>query len=255
MKRCFLMAAVIISMTNVNAQQKEYPKQEPMKPGMSEYWTPQPKVVTPGDINTNTAPSDAIVLFDGKDLSAWTNGQGGPAEWIVKNGIVTVDKTKGDIVTKQEFGSFQLHLEWCVPEDIEGESQARGNSGIFLQDKYEVQILDCYNNETYVNGMTGSIYKQTPPLVNVMRKPGEWNVYDIIYTAPIFKEDGTDLYHPSVTVIQHGVVLQNHTEIWGTTEYIGWPRVAPHGNGPIRLQMHGDPSKGISFRNMWIRPM
>ena len=146
MKRCFLMAAVIISMTNVNAQQKEYPKQEPMKPGMSEYWTPQPKVVTPGDIKTNTAPSDAIVLFDGKDLSAWTNGQGGPAEWIVKNGIVTVDKTKGDIVTKQEFGSFQLHLEWCVPEDIEGESQARGNSGVFLQDKYEVQILDCYNN-------------------------------------------------------------------------------------------------------------
>ena len=221
MKRCFLMAAVIISMTNVNAQQKEYPKQEPMKPGMSEYWTPQPKVVTPGDINTNTAPSDAIVLFDGKDLSAWTNGQGGPAEWIVKNGIVTVDKTKG----------------------------------VFLQDKYEVQILDCYNNETYVNGMTGSIYKQTPPLVNVMRKPGEWNVYDIIYTAPIFKEDGTYLYHPYVTVIQNGVVLQNHTEIWGTTEYIGWPRVAPHGNGPIRLQMHGDPSKGISFRNMWIRPM
>ena len=103
--------------------------------------------------------------------------------------------------------------------------------------------------------MTGSIYKQTPPLVNVMRKPGEWNVYDIIYTAPIFKEDGTYLYHPYVTVIQNGVVLQNHTEIWGTTEYIGWPRVAPHGNGPIRLQMHGDPSKGISFRNMWIRPM
>ena len=195
------------------------------------------------------------MFFNGCCNKAWTNGQGGPAEWIVKNGIVTVDKTKGDIVTKQEFGSFQLHLEWCVPEDIEGESQARGNSGVFLQDKYEVQILDCYNNETYVNGMTGSIYKQTPPLVNVMRKPGEWNVYDIIYTAPIFKEDGTYLYHPYVTVIQNGVVLQNHTEIWGTTEYIGWPRVAPHGNGPIRLQMHGDPSKGISFRNMWIRPM
>lgn len=251
-----MTAAVLLMAAAASAQQKEYPKQEKMKPGMSEYWTPQPRVVTPGDEKTSSAPNDAIVLFDGKDLSAWTNGDGtAEAGWTVKKGIMTVDKSKGDIVTKQKFGSFQLHLEWRVPEGITGESQARGNSGVFLQDKYEIQILDCYQNETYVNGMTGSIYKQTPPLANAMRKPGEWNVYDIIYTAPVFKEDGTYLYHPYVTVIQNGVVLQNHTEIWGTTEYIGWPRTVKHAEGPIRLQSHGDPSAPISFRNIWIREM
>ncbi|MGN1256355.1 MAG: DUF1080 domain-containing protein [Bacteroidaceae bacterium] len=256
MKRLLLMATVLMVSAGANAQKKEYPKQEPMKPGMSEYWTPQPKIVTPGDEKTASAPDDAIVLFDGKDLSAWTNGDGtAEAGWTVKKGIVTVDKSKGDIVTKQKFGSFQLHLEWRVPEGITGESQSRGNSGVFLQDMYEVQILDCYQNETYVNGMTGSIYKQTPPLVNAMRKPGEWNVYDIIYTAPVFKEDGTYLYRPYVTVIQNGVVLQNHTEIMGTTEYIGFPRTVKHAEGPIRLQSHGDPSAPISFRNIWIREM
>lgn len=256
MKKVILLSAALLSMIGANAQEKKYPEPEGMRPGMSEYWTPQPRVVSPGNITTNSAPSDAIVLFDGSNLDAWTNGDGSAAAgWTVKKGIVTVDKSKGDIVTKQKFGSFQLHIEWCVPEDIQGESQSRGNSGVFLQDMYEVQILDCYKNETYVNGMTGSLYKQTPPLVNAMRKPGEWNVYDIIYTAPIFKEDGTYLYHPYVTVIQNGIVLQNHTEILGTTEYIGFPRTVKHGDGPIRLQSHGDPSAPISFRNIWIRPM
>ena len=129
-----MLMALAITCTVSAQDKKEYPKPDAMRPGMSEYWTPQPKVVTPGDIKTNTAPSDAIVLFDGKDLSAWTNGKDGPAEWTVKNGIVTVDKTKGDIVSRQKFGSFQLHLEWCVPTDIEGTSQSRGNSGVFLQD-------------------------------------------------------------------------------------------------------------------------
>ena len=255
MKKNIAIALTLLSAVCAQAQEKKYPEPEGMRPGMTEFWTPQRKVVTPGDIKTNSAPSDAIVLFDGKNLDAWHNGNGGAAEWIVKNGVVTVDKTKGDIVTRKNFGSFQLHLEWCVPADINGEGQGRGNSGVFLQDKYEVQILDCYKNETYINGMTGSIYKQTPPQVNAMRKPGEWNVYDIIYTAPVFKEDGTYLYRPRVTVIHNGVVLQNNTEILGTTEYIGIPKVVPHGDGPIRLQMHGDPSKGISFRNIWIREM
>lgn len=257
MKKTILMALTLAVVAQVSAQEKkEYPKPEGMRPGMSEYWTPQPRVVTPGDIKTNSAPSDAIVLFDGKDLSAWTNGNGEEAGWTVKNGVVTVDKKKGDIVTKQKFGSFQLHIEWCVPKDIHGESQSRGNSGVFLQDMYEVQILDCYQNETYVNGMTGSLYKQTPPLVNAMRKPGEWNVYDIIYTAPIFNEEGTAyIYKPRVTVIQNGIVLQNNTEILGTTEYIGFPRIQKHGDGPIRLQSHGDPSEPISFRNIWIREL
>ena len=236
-------------------EQKTYPEQEPMGPKMTEYWTPQPKVVTPGDILTNTAPSDAIVLFDGKNLSQWTNGKGGDAGWRVHDGIVTVDKSKGDIVTRQSFGSFQLHLEWCVPQGITGSSQGRGNSGVFLQDRYEVQILDNYQNETYVNGYVGAIYKQTPPMANPMRKPGEWNVYDIIYTAPVFKEDGSFLYHPYVTVILNGVLVQSHTEIWGTTEYIGLPKVKPHGDGPLRLQAHGDKSEPISFRNIWVRPL
>ena len=237
--------------------QKEYPKQEPMRPEMSEYWTPQPKIVTPGVATSNaamTAPSDAIVLFDGKDLSQWKSDKG-DAKWIVHDGIVTVDKKAGDILTKKEFGDFQLHIEWQIPTTITGESQARGNSGIYLQDKYEVQVLDSYNSETYVNGQAASIYKQSPPLVNAMRKPGEWNVYDIIYTAPTFTKDGRYRTYPTVTVIHNGVLVQNNTTIIGTTEYIGFPKVAPHGNGPIRLQAHGDASQPISFRNIWIREL
>jgi len=255
-KTSIIVLAAMACITSANAQnEKNYPQPEGMRPGMSEYWTPQPKVVTPPAYGSTAAPDDAIILFDGKDMSAWKHDNGNAVEWPVKNGVVTVDKRKGDIVTRQPFGSFQLHLEWQVPEGIEGTSQSRGNSGVFLQDKYEVQILDCFENETYVNGMTGSIYKQTPPLVNAMRKPGEWNTYDIIYTAPVFKEDGTYLYRPYVTVIQNGVLLQNHTEILGTTEYIGFPRTVKHGDGPIRIQSHGDPSAPISFRNIWIRPI
>ena len=255
MKRVALSLLAAMVMVTVSAQEKkkEYPKPEAMNPAMTEFWTPQPKVVTPGDIQTNTAPSDAIVLFDGSNLNAWTTDRGGEAEWAVHDGVFTVDKSKGDIITKQSFGSFQLHLEWCVPENITGTSQGRGNSGVFLQDKYEIQILDCYNNETYANGQTGSVYKQVIPKANAMRKPGEWNVYDIIYNAPVFNADGTYKVHPTVTVIQNGIVLLNHFVIQGTTEYIGHPRVVPHGDGPIRLQSHGDPSEPISFRNIWIR--
>lgn len=245
----------IVVCLNANAQQKQYPQQEPMKPGMSEYWTPQPEIVTPGNYALQSAPSDAIILFDGKDLNQWESAKGGPAEWDVHDGVFTVNKKKGDIRTKQKFGSYQLHIEWCVPANITGESQARGNSGVFMQGQYEIQVLDCFGNETYVNGQAGSIYKQYPPLKNAMRKPGEWNVYDIIYTAPVFKEDGSYLYRPYVTVIHNGVLVQNHSEILGTTEYIGFPKVGKPGDGPISLQSHGDPSEPISFRNIWIRPL
>lgn len=257
MKKLFVMSLAALACTclTANAQDKKYPEQERMRPGMSEYWTPQPKVVTPGIQATSSAPSDAIILFDGKDLSQWESAKGGAAEWDVHDGVFTVNKPKGDIQTKEKFGSYQLHIEWCIPEGITGTSQVRGNSGVFMQGMYEVQVLDCYNNETYVNGMTGSIYKQTPPLANAMRKPGEWNVYDIIYTAPVFNENGTYKYRPYVTVIHNGVVLQNHTEILGTTEYIGFPQVKQHGDGPIILQSHGDPSAPISFRNIWLRKM
>ena len=257
MKKILLsLAALSLCAGAVAQQKKEYPKPEAMRPGMTEFWTPQPKVVTPGDIKTNSAPSDAIVLFDGKDLSAWKSCKtGGEADWKVHNGIFTVDKTKGDIETKEHFGSFQLHIEWCVPKNITGTSQGRGNSGVFLQGMYEVQILDNYQNETYANGQAGSIYKQIIPLANAMRKPGEWNVYDIIYNAPVFNEDGSYRTPPTVTVIQNGILLINNYTIRGTTEYIGHPRVVKHGDGPIRLQMHGDPSEAISFRNIWLRKL
>jgi hypothetical protein len=238
----------------VSAQEKVYPEPEKMTPGMSEFWIPQPPVVKPGDQYTITAPSDAIVLFDGTNLDAWKSSSrsGGEAKWTVKDGAFTVAPRAGGIETKQHFNSFQLHIEWASPTEVKGTSQGRGNSGIFLQGMYEVQVLDCYENETYSNGQTGSIYKQARPLVNAMRKPGEWNVYDIIYEAPTFKEDGTYRTHPTVTLIQNGIVLQNHTTIVGTTEYVGFPKVTRHGAGPISLQDHGNP---VSFRNVWIREL
>ena len=255
MKKTLIPLLFLAAALSVSAQEKKYPEPEKMTPGMTEFWTPQPKVVTPGDIRTNSAPSDAIVLFDGKNLDAWESSRGGEAKWTVHDGVFTVKKGTGDIRTKEEFGSFQLHLEWQVPENISGSNQARGNSGVFLQGIYEIQILDCYGNETYANGQTGSVYKQVIPLANAMRKPGEWNVYDIIYSAPVFNEDGTYKVAPVVTVIQNGIVLLNNFTIRGTTEFIGHPRVVPHGDGPICLQDHGDPSPAISFRNIWIRKM
>ena len=251
------MLAVAYSLSFITYAQNKYPEPEAMRPGMSEFWLPQPAIVTPGDIKVNSAPSDAIVLFDGKNLSEWENPRTkGAAEWTVNNdGTFTIDKKKGDIQTKRSFENYQLHIEWCVPVNISGESQGRGNSGVFMQGQYEVQILDSYQNETYSNGQAASLYKQSRPLVNAMRKPGEWNVYDIIYTAPVFKEDGTYRTPPYITVIHNGVIVQNHTAIIGTTEYIGFPKVAKHGPGPIILQSHGDPSEPVSFRNIWIREL
>lgn len=251
-----LFTAICFACLSVYAQ-SDYPEPERMRAGMSEFWLPQPTIVTPGNIQTNSAPSDATVLFDGKDLSAWVSSRTKEAAaWTVNNdGTFTVNKEHGDIQTKQSFENFQLHIEWCVPVNITGSSQARGNSGVFLQGQYEVQVLDSYQNETYSNGQAASIYKQSRPLVNAMRKPGEWNVFDIIYAAPIFKEDGTYRVPPTVTVIHNGVVVQNHTTILGTTEYIGFPKVATHGAGPIILQSHGDRSEPISFRNIWVREL
>lgn len=250
-----LAAMACTACVNLSAQQKEYPQPEKMTPGMSEYWTPQPKIVTPGDIKTNSAPSDAIVLFDGKDLSAWESTNGQPAQWTVHDGVFTVNKKTGDIQTKQKFNNYQLHIEWCVPENITGTSRDAATAASSCKECTKFRYSTATTNETYVNGQTGSIYKQTPPLANAMRKPGEWNVYDIIYTAPIFKEDGTYRVPPSITVIQNGIVLQNNTTILGTTEYIGFPKVVPHGAGPIILQSHGDPSEPISFRNIWLREL
>jgi hypothetical protein len=251
-RNLFLVLTVTTSVgLGAYAQEKTPPK---MQPEMTEYWTPEVKVVTPGK-TVSDAPSDAIVLFDGKDLSKWQSIDKSEAKWEVKNGVFTVKKGTGDIATKQSFGDFQLHIEWRIPSDIQGQSQGRGNSGIFLQDRYELQVLDSYNNKTYVNGQAGSFYKQYPPLVNAMRKPGEWQVYDVIYTAPRFKEDGSLFTPARATVVHNGVVIQNNTEIKGNTEYIGIPKYTAHEKAPIRLQDHGDPSKPISFRNIWIREL
>ena len=176
---------------------------------MSEFWTPQPKIVTPPDMDNAVVapPSDAVVLLGLKDnaISEWVNcEEGKPVGWQIENGIMTVKPHSGSIRTKKDFGDFQLHLEWSAPTEIVGESQGRGNSGVFMQGMYEVQILDNYQNETYANGQAGSIYKQTPPLVNACQKPGKWNTYDIIYTAPRFKDDGTLHSHGRITVLHNG---------------------------------------------------
>lgn len=212
---------------------------------------PEPKVVSPGAV-ASAPPSDAIVLFDGKDLSRWTGKDGGPAKWDVKDGVATVNKT-GAITTKQEFGDMQLHLEWATPAEVKGEGQGRGNSGVFLNNRYEVQILDSYNNKTYVNGQAGSIYKQHPPLVNASRKPGEWQTYDIIFRAPAFDDQGKVTKPARITVLHNGVLVQDHAEVLGTTSHDKAPQYEKHpARQPISLQDHGDPMR---FRNIWVRPL
>ncbi len=245
------LAAIALGLfSTLSAQAQETPKPPKMVPEMTEFWEPEVRVVTPA-ANGTSAPSDAIVLFDGKNLSAWKAKDGsGEAQWKVKDNAFTVGK--GDISTKKEFGDFQLHLEWSAPDEVKGTSQGRGNSGIFLQDRYEVQILDNYNNRTYANGQAGSVYKQHRPLVNAMRKPTEWNVYDIIYTAPRFKEDGSLFTPARVTLLHNGVLVQNNVDLKGPTEYIGLPEYKAHGKAPISLQDHGNP---VQYRNIWIREL
>lgn len=233
------------------------------KPEDTEFYTPVPPVVTPGG-TIGAPPSDAVVLFGGSDLSSWTSADhpDKPADWTVANGILTVNKTAGNIQTKKKFEDYQLHIEWRIPADIEGEGQARGNSGLFLastgsgDDGYELQILDSYKNKTYTNGQAGSIYKQGVPLVNPARMPGEWQSYDVIWTAPRFDSTGNLQSPAKVTVLFNGVLVQNDFILKGPTQYIGQPAYRkPHGACPIKLQAHGDHSKPISFRNIWVRPL
>lgn len=258
MKHLFALGTLcLLVYANANGQEKQYPEPAPMTPEMSEFWTPQPRIVTPPDMDHAivTPPSDALVLLglQADTLSEWVNCEAGkPVAWEIQKGIMTVKPHSGSIQTKQEFGDFQLHIEWSSPTEIVGESQGRGNSGVIIQGRYEVQILDCYQNESYANGQAGSIYKQTPPLVNACQKPGKWNVYDIIYTAPRFKENGTLQSHGRITILHNGVLIQNNTMILGTTEFIGFPKIIAHGKGPIILQDHLNP---IRFRNIWIREL
>jgi hypothetical protein len=235
------------------------------RPEDTEVWSPVPRVVTPGKRASATAdapPADAIVLFDGRGLDEWTKtDSGGPAGWTVADGILTVNKKAGGITTKRSFGSYQLHLEWRIPTGITGSGQARGNSGVFLASTgpgvagYELQILDSYNNKTYVNGQAGALYKQFAPLVNATLPPGEWQTYDVVWTMPTFNADGSVATPAYVTAVHNGILIQDHTALKGPTLYIGTPKYTPHGPSPIKLQAHGDPSPPISFRNIWIRPL
>jgi len=224
---------------------------ESLDPKVSEIWDLKPKKITANPSFTE-APSDAIVLFSGKDLNEWTTLDGAPAAWDVKDGAFSVAKGKGDIKTKKTFGDIQLHIEWRAPSEVVGEGQGRGNSGIFLQERYELQVLDSYESVTYSNGQAGSIYKQSIPLVNATRKPGEWQAYDVVYTAPKFSDNGRVVTPATITVIHNGAVVQNHTTIWGPTEYKGLPVYISHGKASLKLQDHGNP---VSFRNIWIREL
>jgi hypothetical protein len=222
-------------------------------PAVGQYFEPQPKVVTPGSVSESggvKAPSDAVPLFDGTDLSQWTGTKGAPG-WTVHDGMVTVKDKTGDIVTLKEFGDFQLHIEFMHPSDITGEGQMRGNSGIYLQGLYEIQVLETYNNnnKTYVNGQAGAIYTQHAPLVNPLRKPGEWNAFDIVFTAPTFNTDGSYKSNPRVTVLLNGILIHNNVVIYGETVS---NTVAKKQKGPIRLQDHGCT---VSYRNIWIREL
>ena len=234
------------------------------KPQDTEQWTPVPPVVTPAPASEKpeAPPSDAIVLFDGKSLDQWVATRDkSPAAWTVADGVMTVAKKAGNIETKRSFRNYQLHIEWRVPADVTGSGQGRGNSGVFLASTgpgdagYELQILDSYKNETYVNGQAGSLYKQHPPLVNASRKPGEWQSYDVVWTAPVFAADGAVTSPARVTAFHNGVLIQNDAVLAGETLYIGKPVYKPYASAPIKLQAHGDPSPPLSFRNIWVREL
>lgn len=204
----------------------------------------EPPIVTPGETN-DQPPSDAVVLFDGTDMSKWDNGE----NWPVKDGVVF--SGKGKIVSKESFGDCQVHIEWSAPTIVKGNGQGRGNSGLFLMGLYEIQILDSYDNVTYFDGQAGAIYKQTPPAVNAMRRPGQWNTYDVFWTAPRFNEDGSLKSPAIITAVHNGVLILNHFELKGDTPYSRPPEYNRHGpTGPISLQDHGNP---VRFRNIWVR--
>ena len=239
---CFLLFPALAAIIGV-AQSRG-------RPELTEVWDPVPPKVDPGD--ATRAPSDAIVLFDGTDLSAWT-GRDGAAQWKVEDGAFTVVKETGDIATRQAFGDVQLHIEWRSPAEVVGEGQGRGNSGVFLMGLYEVQVLDSFESLTYSNGQAGSIYKQFIPMVNATRPPGEWQAYDIVFMAPRFAADGSLEQPATMTALHNGVLIHNHVTLRGPTRFIGEPAYEAHAPElPLTLQDHGNP---VSFRNIWIREL
>jgi hypothetical protein len=260
MMAALVAAIVVLGAAICSAQLGE--EGTPMLPGLPYHVhdaaRPHPKVITPGTESTQAQPgqppSDAIVLFDGKDLSKWINRRGrnviDPAQWKVENGYMEVVPTAGDLISKESFGDVQLHVEWSSPSVVTGSSQGRGNSGVLLMTRYEIQVLDCYNNPTYADGHAGSIYGQWPPLVNACRKPGEWQTYDIIFEAPKF--EGEQLVKPVYfTVFHNGVMLHNHKESMGPMVFRQVAHYTPHeAQAPLMLQSHNNP---VRYRNIWVR--
>lgn len=234
-------------------------KDTPMLPGgrwhVHDSDRPFPKVVTPGTCSTpdqpGRAPSDAVVLFDGKDLSHWQSGRGGEARWTIKDGAMVAKPGAGEVQSRDEFGDCQIHLEFASPNPPRGRDQDRGNSGVIIFGRYEIQVLDSYENVTYADGQAAAIYGQYPPLVNASRPPGQWQSYDIIFTAPRFKPDGSLASPAYSTVLHNGVLVHNHTAHVGPMVYRNTLPYEAHGpKGPIVLQDHGHP---VRFRNIWVR--
>jgi Domain of Unknown Function (DUF1080) len=255
MKKIF----VIISLSacyNAIAQETDWSKKDYSKPEATEFWEPKPKIITPAQVVGN-APSDAKILFDGKNMFQWEmENTKAPSKWKLEQGAFTIVPGSGNLATKEKFGDCQLHIEFKIPPDSKNSKEHgnAGNSGVFLQERYELQIFDSYHNEVplYANGICGSIYKQSIPLANASSKPGEWNTYDVMYTAPVFRPNGTPEKPAYITVMHNGIFVLNHFEIQGTIEYIGIPKYQPHGKSSIVLQGHGSE---VSFRNIWIREL
>ena len=245
-KGCICIAPLVLASSAIGAAE------EPAgDPAATEVWNPEPPVVAPGA--PGAPPADAVVLFDGSDFSAWRHEDGSAVKWRLDDGAMTVVGGAGNIATQQRFGDVQLHIEWRTPAEVRGEGQLRGNSGVFLQKRYEVQVLDSWQNRTYANGQAASIYKQHIPLVNASRPPDEWQAYDIVFRAPVFAGDGSLERAAYVTVFHNGILVQDHVRLDGPTEYIGEPAYEPHPPKlPLMLQDHGDP---VSFRNIWVREL
>lgn len=247
MKKILSLALCLMALGEIFAQRQEIPA---LKPEQTEDWSRKPAMVTP--VKNNQPPSDAVILYKGpQDVSKWNEANGNPIRWIAAGDSLTCNPRSADILTRQTFGDCQLHIEWRTPVPAVGNSQGRGNSGIFLFGLYEVQVLDSWDNETYYNGQAGSIYKQYIPLVNASAPPGTWQTYDIIFNVPRFGSDSTLIRPGYVTVIHNGVLIQNHVELKGPTEFIGIPKYKYHGDkGPLKLQNHSNP---VSYRNIWLR--
>jgi hypothetical protein len=255
----FFACAVMAFAQQGQQQQAQQQRPPAWDPASTEWYTPVPPKVQPGS-SIGQPPSDAIILFDGKNLDKWEsqrppssterNAKRDPAPWKIVNGEMRVVPRTGGIQTKDFFGDCQLHIEFKSPPPENYDGQNRGNSGIFLQNTYEVQVLDGDNNPTYVNGMVGSIYKQSAPLVDPYTKNGEWQVYDIFWKAPVFNGEGELVEPAMITVMLNGVLIQNNYILKGHTPYTGLPRYTPHGRLPLSLQDHGTE---VAFRNIWIR--